>query len=184
MWRKIASAGQHCVATPFRTKLYWVIIGRTRPGMLRRVRLLVNAQRVDVEGSRAGVVILDQGIAQIVWSMLYSANALPTMSDLRSYIDCAHKVVSGERWVVILRCPEATLEKRLRQRVGGRSVLDAGGGKVTRRAIEALDNLRTALSDESIAHNSLHVMEIDGERSPEVICDEIIERIFPEAAAE
>jgi thymidylate kinase len=176
--RKLSATLRHARRRPSDALRHWSFVRASRPGFLRAVRLLMSAQRIDINSVDHPFVVLTQGPAQFVWSILFSATTPPITNELLAYLNRAYgEPAIMQRWIVVLQCPNSVLEARLRARRDGRSVLDSGAREVPARAVDAFSQMRTLLSRNR--RNDVRMLELDGERSPESLSDEIVTHIAP-----
>jgi hypothetical protein len=149
----------------------------TRESQFRLMRLVVKTEWLR---SRSGVVLLDQGFLQDIWSIFLSsksARADPAL--LSSLIRALYERIDAT--IVVLDVNPETASARVSARTHGDSRFDSLPEGQLRTAIEAASGLQRQIT-ESARLAGLPVLVIDGSPPAQVVTDRLL-ALFPATQA-
>jgi hypothetical protein len=157
-------------------QLTWSAPLRSPEALVRLARLLVKAEWIK---GQAGILLLDQGPLQEIWSILYASGfETPDLGPISSFLKCLYDC--SEPQIIFIDVDPATASERIRGRSHGHSRLD-------RLARPQLDETlaRTAkLPRQIVAAASaagLNVQMMDGSRPLDLLVSELAPQLEPGA---
>ncbi|MFC7536043.1 shikimate kinase [Sphingomonas sp. GCM10030256] len=149
----------------------------TPESMFRLVRLVAKTQWLR---SRSGMVLLDQGFLQDIWSILLSNGSRPADPSLLSALIAS--VYQGiDATIVVLAVDPQTASARVAARTDGDSRFDSLPEGQLRDSIEAASGLQRQIID-SARLAGLHVVMIDASPPVEVVTAQLLD-LVPSAPA-
>ena len=145
----------------------------TREGLFRLVRLVAKTEWL---GSRSGVVLLDQGFLQDLWSILLSSKSTCADPSLLAALICS--LYEGiDATIVVLDVDPETASERVSARTHGHSRFDRLPEAQLRSSIDAASGLQDQIM-ESARLAGLQVIVVDGSPPPQVVADRLL-ALFP-----
>lgn len=145
----------------------------TRESLFRLMRLVAKTEWLR---SRSGVVLLDQGFLQDVWSIFLSSKSLSADSALLcSLIRSLYEGIDAT--IVVLDVEPETASARVSARTYGDSRFDRLPEGQLRRSIEAASGLQRQIM-ESTRLAGLRVLVVDGSPPVQVVTDRLL-ALFP-----
>lgn len=145
----------------------------TRESLFRLMRLVAKTEWLR---SRSGVLLLDQGLLQDVWSIfLSSKTACADPALLRSLIRSLYEGI--EATIVVLEVDSETASARVSARTHGDSRFDSLPEGQLRSSIEAASGLQRQIV-ESARLTGLPVLMIDASPPAQVVTDRLLS-LFP-----
>lgn len=145
----------------------------TKESLFRLMRLVAKTQWLR---SRSGVLLLDQGFLQDVWSILLSSKAArPDPVLLSSLIRSLYEGI--DMTIVVLEVDAETASARVSARTHGESRFDSMPEGQLRSSIEAASGLHRQIV-EAARLTGLPVLMIDGSPPAQVVTDQLLS-LFP-----
>lgn len=151
----------------------------TAEGMFRLMRLL--AKR-DWLAAQSGVILLDQGFLQDLWSMLVAANA--DCADPKLLSPLIRALYEGiDAKIVVIDVDPQTAAARVEGREGGHSRFDGLAAVELRTSLKSASELQRQII-EAARLAGLAVHKINGSAAPEVMTEELRSLLQPKTITE
>ena len=148
---------------------------RTRESQFRLMRLV---SKTEWQGSRSGVVLLDQGFLQDIWSILLSSQSACADPTLLSNL--IRSLYGGiDATIVVLEVDPETASARVSARTYGKSRFDRLAEEELGRSIEAASGLQRHIL-EAARLAGLQVLILDGSPPAPTVTDRLL-ALFPDA---